>query len=100
MNTYVIVSIYDKATQVYMRPYIAQTIGQAHRMFSDEANRKDGSDIGRHPQDYALFHIGNFTDGNGYLEDIEPTVIARAHEIMEPTPEDIQEGMSRIKQAN
>ncbi len=90
----VIVSIYDKATSAYMRPFFAQSLGQATRMFTDETNRKDGSDIGNHPEDYALFHIGNFHDNSGQLEDIEPHCIARAHEIYQ-SPQNTRDGMSR-----
>lgn len=63
---HIICSIYDKATQAYMRPFTAQSPGQATRMFIDEALRED-SEIGKHPEDYALFIIADFEDNNGAM---------------------------------
>ena len=45
----IICSIYDTATEAYMRPFTAQTEGQAIRMFEDEA-LKEGTEINKHPQ--------------------------------------------------
>ncbi len=80
----VICAIFDKATSAYMRPFPAQTIGQALRQFSDEANR-EGTPINAHPEDYSLFHLGNFYDNNAKLEPLEPRCVGRAHELIQPT---------------
>jgi hypothetical protein len=77
---HLIVSIYDKATQAYMRPFTVPTEGQAVRMFQDEVLR-EGSEIGAHPEDYSMFLIGSFNDNDGLLEDYEPRVLSRAHEV-------------------
>lgn len=87
---HVICSIYDSATEAYMRPFTAQSEGQALRMFEDEARRPD-SDIGRHPQDYALFIIGKFDDHNAELTN-EIKCLRRAHEIPR-TPDTDQEAL-------
>lgn len=76
----IFVSVFDKATNAYMRPFAAQSIGQAIRMFEDEVTRPD-SDVGKHPEDYALFHVGMFDDNAGALEGMEPICLRRAHEI-------------------
>ncbi len=99
MNNLEIVAIFDKAIEGYMRPYFAQSVGQAIRMFIDEVNRPDGSDMGRHPEDYALFHIGTFHDNNGRLEDLEPRCLARGHEIYQ-SEQNTQDGMSRVANLN
>ncbi len=91
-----IVAIYDKAIEAYMRPFFCQSLGQAIRQFTDEVNRKDGSPMGDHPQDYTLFHIGTFHDGNANLNELEPHCLARAHEIVQK-PENTQAGVSRIQ---
>lgn len=93
-----IMAIYDKAIDAYMRPFMSQTLGQAIRQFTDEVNRKDGSPMHDHPEDYALFHIGTFHDHNAQIEEVEPHCIARAHEIHQ-SRENTQEGMERIKTA-
>ena len=77
----IVVSIYDRATEAYMRPWFAQSPGQAVRMFEDEVNRPD-SQIAPHAEDYALFQIGHFTDHNGELHSMEPHVLSRAHEVI------------------
>lgn len=60
-------SIYDTKTGAYMRPFLAFTSGQAERDFTSEVNR-EGSDIGRNPEDYTLFEIGAFDDISGKIE--------------------------------
>lgn len=76
----IFVAVYDKATEAYMRPWMAQSDGQAVRLFEDEMNRED-SEVGKHPEDYSLFRIGSFNDNNGALEGQEPVCLRRAHEI-------------------
>ncbi len=74
-------SVFDKATGAYMRPWTALSMGQASRMFEDEVNRAD-SEVGRHPEDYALFEIGSFDDQKGELIGCEPACVCRAHELL------------------
>lgn len=73
-------SIYDKAIEAYMRPFMAQAEGQATRMFQDIVCDEQ-SDLFKHPEDYSLFKIGSFDDNNGELLDCEPTCVMRAHEV-------------------
>lgn len=77
---YHIITVYDKATQAYMRPFVALSTGQAVRMFEDETQAQ-GSEIGKHPEDYALFKIGTFNDSSGEVAGCEPFCLRRAHEI-------------------
>ncbi len=76
----IFVSVYDSATEAYMRPFCAQTEGQAIRIFEDEVTRDD-SDVGKHPEDYSLFVVGSFNDGTGELKGRDPVCLRRAHEI-------------------
>ena len=87
---HIICSIYDSATEAYMRPFTAQTEGQAVRMFEDEVLR-EGSEIGMHPQDYALFKIGKFDDHNAIIES-DVVCLRRAHEV--------RTNITNIKEAN
>lgn len=59
-------AVRDRQLQAFMRPFTAQSKGQAIRAFRDEVNRKD-SEIHAHPEDYELFHCGYFDDQNGTL---------------------------------
>ena len=73
-------SVFDKGIMAYMRPFFMQAHGQAIRGFEDLVRDKD-SDIGRHPEDYSLFYLGDFDDHSGELEKCEPMCLARAHEL-------------------
>lgn len=76
----IICSIYDKATEAYMRPFQAQSQGQAVRMFEDLVTQPD-HELAKHPEDYALFQVGTFDDTIGELAAIEPKCLRRAHEV-------------------
>lgn len=79
MQKMVMVTVFDKAIGAYMRPWFALTDAQAVRMFADEL-LEEGSPVNKHPEDYALFKIGTFSD-DGKLEVVEPICLARAHEM-------------------
>lgn len=81
MQTMIVVSCYDKATDAYMRPFFMMTRGQAIRAFTDEVNHPE-SDVGKHPEDYALFQVGTWVD-TGTIEGHEPICLARAHEVIQ-----------------
>lgn len=59
-----IFAIRDRALGAFMRPWVAQTIGQAVRMFQDECNNQQG-DLYKHLADYDLYHCGTFDDQDG-----------------------------------
>mgnify|MGYP000624561475 CR=1 FL=1 len=77
---HIIVSIYDKATEAYMRPWTALTENEAIRSFEDEV-RREGSPINKHPDDYTLFMMGEWIDNSGEIRVCEPKSLRRAHEI-------------------
>ena len=54
-------TIFDTASGAAMRPFFAQGDGAAMREFSDLAVNADHP-IGKHPEDYSLFRIGQFDD--------------------------------------
>jgi len=80
MAQHVFCSIFDKATQAYMRPFQAPTVGAAMRSFEDDV-RNPESPANAHPEDYALFQIATFDDQSGLMQPIEPICLRRAHEI-------------------
>lgn len=79
----VMVTVRDVKSEVYMRPWFAQTAGAAIRAFSDEVLR-DASDntLSRHPEDYALYEIGLFDDNEGkvYPYDV-PKLLIHADQV-------------------
>lgn len=78
-----IFTIYDSATEAYMRPFFAQSPGQALRMFIDDV-QEEGTPCNKHPEDYALFEIGIFDDSTSEIINCKPICLQRAHEISSP----------------
>jgi hypothetical protein len=66
MNTK-IYAIFDNKAEAFMQPYFATTPGLALRAFSDGANNKETT-IGKYPNDFVLYEIGQFDDQTGELE--------------------------------
>jgi len=63
---HIIVAVHDRQLKAFLRPFVANTIGQAVRSFSDEVNRA-GSDLNAHPEDYTLWQLGTFNDHDGNI---------------------------------
>ncbi|AXH74631.1 MAG: nonstructural protein [Microviridae sp.] len=74
-----VVSVLDVAAQAYGRPAFCAALGAATRSFVDEVNRAPtpGNDnvLFSHPEDFQLFHIGEFDDFNGQLVPIAPVLL-------------------------
>lgn len=62
-------AIYDRASGIYDGPVPGHSDGQMIRKFSDLACSAE-HEIGKHPDDYTLFRVGNWNDGTGELNDI------------------------------
>lgn len=63
----VVVAVFDRAAQLYGRPFFVQALGQAIRSFTDEVNRKDDQrgDFAKHPQDFDLWSLAVYDDNEG-----------------------------------
>ena len=59
-------AVHDRAAEVYNPPMFLPAKGQAIRQFDDLANNPD-SPINKHPEDYTLYHIGEFDDETALL---------------------------------
>ena len=68
----------DAKTDVYSQPMFFVTRGVAVRAFFDECKR-DNSDVAKHPEDFAFFHVGHFDDQKGVFVNLDqPVQIAHA----------------------
>jgi len=77
-----IVAIYDHALDSYLRPFYTPALGAAIRGFQDEINRQD-SEMGKHPDDYDLFNLGQWDDSTGKHENLEePQQIAIGKQVI------------------
>lgn len=65
-------AIYDDKVQAYTVPFAKPTVGSGIRTFDDLVNNPE-SDIGRHPEDYTLFLIGEYDDQTAQVTMKEPT---------------------------
>lgn len=70
-----IVTIRDRAVDAYGQPIFVQALGQAMRSFSDEINSKE-STLNKHPDDYDLYHIGDYDQDTGLITPKQPEMIA------------------------
>jgi len=56
----------DIVANVYGMPVFVPHIGHAIRSFGDECKNKDPKNIlGQHPEDFELWHVGEYNDDNG-----------------------------------
>lgn len=60
-------AIYDTKSDVYLLPQFLKTDAEAIRLFSDCVNDPQGNNVSKHPEDYVLFHIGEYDDSKGAL---------------------------------
>lgn len=67
MSTHFLLAVRDRQLDGFMRPFTAESVGQAIRSFRDLAN-EPGSDINKHPEDYELYQIGTFDTQDGSIE--------------------------------
>lgn len=64
-----LVSIYDAKAQVFSAPIAFPTNGVAERSFADEVNNPN-SQYAKHPEDFTLFHIGDYDDATGKVDNL------------------------------
>jgi hypothetical protein len=59
-------SIHDVKAGAYLPPFTLPTTQMAKRTFADTVNDRNHS-FSKHPEDYTLFHIGEFDDESGMI---------------------------------
>lgn len=67
-------SIFDLKAQTFGFPFTAPTDGSAIRLFQNETNRADDTNLlYKHPADFILFKVGTFDIASGELTSFQPT---------------------------
>lgn len=61
---YKIVCVRDRVADVFGVPNFVLSTAAAVRSFGDEVNKKDGSPLGAHPDDFDLYSLGEYDDAN------------------------------------
>lgn len=64
-------SVFDRKALNYMPPFYAPTDGAAVRSLSDAVSDAN-SQLGRHPNDYVLYFVGEFDDSKGAMIPCSP----------------------------
>lgn len=80
-----IIAVYDSAAEMFGQPQFVLSLGQSTRTFADQVNSKDSGDLGKHPADFTLFHLGEYDDGHAHFELLpEPRQLVRGQDVKRP----------------
>ena len=91
-----IFAIHDSKAQAHFPPFYLPTKAMAVRAFADMANDPTNN-VGKHPEDYTLFHIGEYDDNTGVIEPLSPTTaINKAVNLVNP---ELQNQLPHMKAA-
>ena len=63
-------TVKDKKSEGFSMPFFQKTFGLAERSFKDAA-QDTNSQIAKHPEDFALYYIGEFDEVTGLTEGLE-----------------------------
>jgi len=66
-------AVFDTKSGAFASPFVMPTHAMAIRGFADHC-KDPNSMAGKHPLDFALFHIGEYEDSNGVLAPQVPPV--------------------------
>lgn len=73
---YKIMSVRDRAADIYGQPFFVGSQGVAIRGFRDEINRASpDNQLFKHPEDFDLFYLGEFDDNTGEFDVTRPVQV-------------------------
>ena len=84
--------VHDTASGVYDRPWCCRSVGEALRSFGDIAQDKSHP-IGKHPEHFRLFKVGEFDDNSGKIKGIPAEHVVNAIDFIEEGVSSIAEGV-------
>ncbi|WNK13501.1 MAG: nonstructural protein [Microvirus sp.] len=68
MSRITVCAVFDKAVEVFGRPFFVPASGQAMRSFIDEVNTASDSVMYKHPGDFDLYFIASYNEHDGTFE--------------------------------
>ena len=77
-----IFTIYDSKAKAYITPFFLHQEGMAIRIFTDCVNDPKHQ-FGKHPEDYILFHIGEWEDEKAKFQPNIPIALVTGIELVE-----------------
>jgi len=82
MSIQQVFSVYDSKVEAFLRPWFVETKGAAIRAFADSI-KDTNVPMAAHPEDYTLFHMGEFDNKTGLINSFKtPVSIGLALEFM------------------
>lgn len=80
----VVVAVFDRASQLFGRPFFVAAPGQAIRSFTDEVNRKDSErgEFARHPDDFDLWLLAEYDDNLGAFDCGVQKMLVRGKDVL------------------
>lgn len=78
-------AVYDDAVKAYRMPHFCETHGQAEREFKSGVNNEKAGHLYTSPEQFTLFHLGEWDDQNGAIEPLPtPQSIIKAVQLKNP----------------
>lgn len=72
-----VLTVRDRAANVFGQPFVAVSKGGAIRSFGDEIARVDpNNNLNKHPADFDLYQLGTYDDSTGLFDCGTPQQIA------------------------
>lgn len=80
-----VVSVKDRAADVYARPFFVAHRNVAIRDFTDEVNRSaSDNQLNKHADDFDLYLLAQFNDNTGtFLFEEEPVLLVRGKDVLQ-----------------
>lgn len=73
---YKIMSVRDRAADVFGQPFFVAAVGVGIRGFKDEINNaSNGNQLFKHPEDFDLYLLGEFDDSTGEFDVKRPEMV-------------------------
>lgn len=69
VNVERVMSIYDSKSEVFLKPFVTRTFGEAERVFKRASNDKETA-VGQYPEDHTLFHVADWDQRTGKMIEI------------------------------
>ncbi len=66
-------SVYDEKAEAFGNPFFMHAVGLATRLFGEWCNRED-TPLGKHPEDYKLYHIGAWLDDCAKFDSVDQPI--------------------------
>lgn len=77
-----IFAVRDIKSQQFGNPNFIHNKGEALRTFADTVNQQDDKNLlNKHPEDFELYHLGEYNTDTGVITAIQPTAVITASEV-------------------